>query len=236
MGQEILIRVDGLAVGRYANQPQLCLPSYNNNIYANKAGEKIGWAAGRIPNAIFRARTQFIGKPDLSALVYDELQISEFSSITNLKQTRDLDAHLVRIKGVHFTGEYESGSKCDVADPEENQNANVFAPTTKNMNFPQSRVIADNAGKKTSVSTSEYAKFAHFYIPGADENGISNCPNYEGTVEGILGFYYDNGLKYDRYPPASDKWAITIRSLDDLQLYDDEGNLWPRKEYQKPTN
>ena len=42
IGQEILIRVDGLAIGRYANQPQLCLPSYNNNIYANNAEQKIG--------------------------------------------------------------------------------------------------------------------------------------------------------------------------------------------------
>ena len=74
LGQEILIRVDGLAIGRYANQPQLCLPSYNNNIYANNAEQKIGWAPGRVPLAIFRARTQCIGKPDVSQLVYDEYE------------------------------------------------------------------------------------------------------------------------------------------------------------------
>ena len=54
----------------------------------------------------------------------------------------------------------------------------------------------------------------------------------KGTVTGILGFYNDNA----KYDPESYDWSITIRSLDDLMLYDDEKNLWPRKEYQKPTN
>lgn len=233
IGQEILIRVDGLAIGRYANQPQLCLPSYNNNIYANKAEEKIGWAPGRIPAAIFKARTKCIGLPDISKLYYEEVSISDFSTITNLAQTRALDAKLVRIKNVHYTGEYEEGAKCVADNPETNSNANVFAPTTENLNYPQTRLIEDNNGKKTGISTSEYAKFAHFYIPGADKNGVANCKNYEGNVVGILGFYYDNGTKYDRYPPASDDWSLTIRSLDDLQLFDSNGDLWPRLEYAK---
>ena len=79
-------------------------------------------------------------------------------------------------------------------------------------------------------------------MPGADKNGIANCPKYVGDVVGILGYYSDNA----RYDPASDDWAISIRSLDDLQLYhdangnnltdDDERtaeNLWPRIEYTK---
>ena len=83
MGQEIMIRVDGLAIGRYANQPQLCMPSYNNNIYANNAEQKIGWAPGRIPAAIFKARTHCIGLPDMNKLVYDELNIKDFTSISH---------------------------------------------------------------------------------------------------------------------------------------------------------
>ena len=110
-----------------------------------------------------------------------------------------------------------------------NENANVFAPTTNNIGYPQGRVIADANGNKTAVSSSEYAKYAHFYLPGADKNGVANCPKYVGDVVGILGFYSDNA----RYDPASDDWAISIRSLDDLQLKDANGNLWPRVEYQK---
>ena len=246
IGQEILIRVDGLAIGRYANQPQLCLPSYNNNIYANNAEQKIGWAPGRIPIAIFRARTTCINKPDVSKLVYDEYEIKEFTKVLNIQETRKWDAKLVRIKNVHYTGEYyESNgtvSKCSTGNPEDDGNANVFAPTTNNIGYPQGRIIADSKGNKTVISSSEYAKFAYFYLPGADKNGIANCTKYVGDVVGILGYYSDNA----RYDPASDDWAISIRSLDDLQLYhdangnnltdDDERtaeNLWPRIEYTK---
>ena len=233
IGQEILIRVDGLAIGRYANQPQLCLPSYNNNIYANNAEQKIGWAAGRIPASIFKAHTQCIGKPDTSKLVYDEYTIKEFTKVLNLQATRKWDAKLVRIKNVHYTGEYfESNgtiSKCSTGNPEDDTNANVFAPTTNNIGYPQSRIISDSNGNKTTVSASEYAKFAHFYLPGADHTGINKCKNYVGDIVGILGYYHDNA----RYDPAANNWAITIRNLDDIQLFDQEGNLWPRIEYKK---
>ena len=235
LGQEILIRVDGLAIGRYANQPQLCLPSYNNNIYANKAEQKVGWAAGRIPFAIFKARTQCIGTPDKSKLYYDTLKITDYNHITSLVEARSWDAKLVCIQDVHFTGQYDNNgtpTNCTTGDPETDGNANVFAPTTENMNYPQSRVIMDAQDNWTLVSTSEYAKYAHFYLP---------ANNYWGNVVGILGFYYDNGLKYSQYPPEASDWSISIRSVDDLQLYDGnehwlydaEGNYKPGYEYSK---
>lgn len=235
LGQEILIRVDGLAIGRYANQPQLCLPSYNNNIHANKAEEKVGWASGRIPIAIFKARTQCIGMPDQSKLYYETLKITDYNTILDLEDVRSLDAKLVRINYVHFTGQYyDNGTptKCTTGDPETDQNANVFAPTTNNLNFPQARVFYDENNNHSAVSSSEYAKYAHFYLP---------AENYWGDVVGILGFYYDNGLKYTQYPPAADDWAISIRSVDDLRLYDgdehwlydENGDYKPGYEYSK---
>ena len=232
MGQEVLIRVDGLAIGRYANQPQLCLPSYNNNIYANNAEQKVGWAPGRIPAAIFKEHTMCIGLPDKSKLHYDELEVTDFTSILNLQEARKWDGLLVRLKNMHYTGYYFTTSgtaKCTTGNPEDDTNANVFAPTTTNIGYPQTRIIEDVNGNKTGVSSSEYAKFAHFYLPGADKNGIDKCKNYVGDVEGILGFYNDNA----KYSPAYDDWSITIRNLDDLQLKDAAGNLWPRNEYQK---
>lgn len=226
LGQEVLIRVDGLAIGRYANQPQLCLPSYNNNIYANNAEQKIGWAAGRIPMAVFKEHTQCIGKPDVSQLYYEDLNIADFTSILNLQETRKWDAKLVRLSQVHFTGEYfttsGSATKCTTGDPEQDEYANVFAPTTNNIGYPQSRVIADATGKKTAVSASEYAKFAYFYLPGANKDGVANCPNYVGGVVGILGYYSDNA----KYDPAPDDWSITIRTVDDLMLHDKSGEHW----------
>ena len=235
LGQEILIRVDGLAIGRYANQPQLCLPSYNNNNLAYNASEKVGWAAGRIPFAIFKARTQCIGTPDKSKLYYDTLKITDYNHITSLVEARSWDAKLVCIENVHFTGQYDKNgtpTNCTTGDPETDGNANVFAPTTENMNYPQSRVIKDAQDKWTLVSTSEYAKYAHFYLP---------ANNYWGDVVGILGFYYDNGRNYNKYPPEASDWSISIRSVDDLKLYDGdehwlydaEGNYKPGYEYSK---
>ena len=230
LGQEILIRVDGLAIGRYANQPQLCLPSYNNNIYAgDNAKDKVGWAAGRIPIAIFKARTQCIGSPDQSKLYYETLKITDYNDILDLVAARSWDAKLVRIKNVHFTGQYNNNgtpTNCTTGDPETDKNANVFAPTTENMNYPQSRVIMDAQDNWTLISTSEYAKYAQFYLP---------ADNYWGDVVGILGFYYDNGLKYSQYPPAADDWSISIRSVDDLRLYDgDEHWLYDENGKYKP--
>ena len=232
MGQDILIRVDGLAIGRYANQPQLCMPSYNNNIYANKAEEKIGWAPGRIPGAIFKARTKCIGIPDQSKLFYEPLNITDYTLITgptSILKSRNWDGKLIKLEGMHFTGQYSNNgtlTNCTTGDPETDQNANVFAPTTNNMNFPQSRVIMDEDGKYTLVSTSEYAKFAHFYLPAS---------KYVGRVVGILGFYYDNGLNFNRYPPEADDWSISIRSVDDLMLYDgDEHWLYDENGKYKP--
>jgi len=240
-GQEILIRVDGLAIGRYSNQPQLCLPSYNNNVYAYYANEKIGWAPGRIPAAIFKEHTQCIGLPDVKELVYEELEVKTFNDILDIKKAREMDGWLVRLKNMRYTGEYEKGNKCEPGDPETNSNANVFAPTTNNLNYPQSRIIASSIDQTTIVSTSEYAKFAHFYLPGADQNGVANCGDYVGDVEGILGFYLDKPKTV-----TEDMWAISICDLDDLKLYKDldgdkvlddnervASNLWPRLEYQK---
>jgi len=240
IGQEILIRIDGLAIGRYANQPQLCAASYNNNIYANKANEKVGWAPGRIPFSVFKKRTTLIGLPQ--APHCDTISISDFVSHLNVVDNRMEDGKLVCIKDVHYTGQYSNYGEpttCTTGDPSTDQNANVFAPTTANMGFPQSRIIASATGDTTVVSSSEYAKFARFYLPGANSKGVDSCQYYIGNVTGILGYYRDNNIAKiysgeDSNAPAWDDWSITIRFLDDLDLYldgDKAKGIWPRMEY-----
>ena len=150
-----------------------------------------------------------------------------------------MDGRLVTVKGVHFTGQYEdNGSFVDLTtgDPEGDTNANVFAPTTGYIGYPQSRVIADNGDvTKFLVSNSEYAKFSRFYIPGANENGVTFCKFYEGTVTGILGWYLDNA----KYATQQDgyEWSITPRGIkgygmDDIKMFNDqEGQDWTPTEY-----
>lgn len=250
-GQEILIKCNGLCIGRYANQPQLCVPSYNNNVYAQKAEEKVGWAPGRIPVARFKAATQRIGKPDPNKLVYEEISdVTTYTSRINasdVKEARKLDAKLVRIKNVHFTGEYSNNgtrtactiynpaTSATVGDPEQDGNTNVFGPTTLNVGYPQSRVIEDANGNPFMVSTSEYAKYAHYYLPSAPgPNMLSfDYSVYSGSIDGIIGFYQDNGTSAVKYGLAWDDWAITPCSMDDIHMADADGNAWAPLEFSK---
>lgn len=243
LGQEIMIHVNGLGIGKYANEPQLCVPTYNNNTYAMNAEQKMGWAPGRIPAPRFAAAVTIIGEPDASKIHCDTLQISDFTkyiegTATNADYFR-LDGNLVCLKDVWFTGGYDNygnEAKCSTGDPEKDSNANVFAPTTNNVGYPQGRLIQDANGNRTLVSTSEYAKFASYYLPGADKNGVANCSEYKGTVVGILGHYTDNGRNL---PDAMD-WSITLRDfstsvhsaiVEDLQLTNSAGEKWVPVEY-----
>ncbi|MCQ2348259.1 MAG: DUF5689 domain-containing protein [Paludibacteraceae bacterium] len=171
-GQMLLIRCNGLAIGRYANQPQLCVPSYNNNVFADKANQKVGWAPGRIPLPRFKEATKYLGKPDEKKLVYDTRTIADITQSSDLVAARKEDGKLIRIENIHYSGqclaEDKSLTYCTTGNPTTDKTANVFAPTTGNVGYPQSRVIFDAENTHyICVSMSEYAKQANFYIPGA---------------------------------------------------------------------
>jgi len=172
-GQMILIRCNGLAIGRYANQPQLCVPSYNNNVYAQNATQKVGWAPGRIPLARFKHAVSYIGQPDESKLYYEAKTIEDITAdFTDLVAARKEDGKLVRIYNIHYTGQCLAQDKslqfCTAGNPATDSYANVFAPTTQNVGYPQSRVIFDATNEHyLCVSMSEYAKQANYYLPGA---------------------------------------------------------------------
>ena len=254
-GQEILIRCNGLAIGRYSNQPQLCVPSYNNNTNANKGNEKVGWAPGRIPAPLCKKHFMHIGTPDESKLQYDEVTIAEcIANYNDIVAARKIDGRLVILKNVWFDGKYkpqnENPALCvhynpttGAGNPEvADSNADVFAPTTNNMGFPQSRCITDGTNW-TLISTSEYAKYAHYYLPyemvkdvaGGDsaiyEIKVDGKPKgiYCGSIRGVLGYYMDNA----GYDPDQSKWSISICDLGDLDLKKEDGTPWTPEEWVK---
>jgi len=231
-GQEMLIRCNGLAIGRYANQPQLCIPTNNNNIYASSAEEKTGWAPGRITAGQFRNAAHMIGLPNKSKLVYDEFNLENLydkylKNYADIVGARKLDGRLVKLVDVHFTGEYDDYGKStpcnrykadstEVGNPELDKNACTFGPTTGNVGYPQSRYVVDKASAAVNkpnekvpatnavlVSTSEYARYAYYYLPAA---------KYVGSVTGVLSYYMDNG----KYDPDGGEWAITPCNLSDI--------------------
>ena len=224
-GQEIIIRCNGLAVGRYANQPQLCIPSYNDNIYAMNASQKVGWCPGRIQGSVFRRVTRMIGQPDQSKLVYDEMSLNDLftkypfkpsADATGMDKVRKADGRLVKLINVHFTGEFDNNgslAKCDTLHPDSSSNANVFAPTTNNIGYPQGRVITDGGSYKMMCSSSEYAKFAYFYLPGADRHGVENCDQWVGYVTGILGWYLDKASDMASNALDGYEWSVTPRGI-----------------------
>ena len=246
-GQEIVIRCNGLAIGRYANQPQLCVPTYNNNIYASSYAQKVGWAPGRIPAGRFRQAALFLGQPDKSKLVYETtdlatLNTNYLSKFNDVVGARLLDARLIRLTGVHFTCTYDSlqGSThkevaCNrydpavsdtLGNPEEDKNACTFAPTTMNVGHPQSRFVKDAGDvNKVLVSASEYARYAYYYLPSA---------KYVGTITGILSYYFDNG----GYAPDATKWSITPNNMDEILpecQQEDASPRWIPKEWKHGT-
>lgn len=242
LGQEIIIRCNGLAVGRYAGQPQLCIPAYNDNVYAYTAKEKVGWAPGRIPASKFRNATKMIGSPDPSLLKYDEVTLEELFTMVprkpamtkeDMKKVRHFDGRLVRLQKVHFSGETTQQddsnpfTDCVYKHPDTSEVANVFAPTTLNIGYPQSRILLNKLNNKNFAiccSCSEYAKFANVFIPGAQPDStkaVTNCKRWEGTVTGIVGWYADNA----RYiPPKADlkgtEWSITPRGIPGVGIPD----------------
>ena len=251
-GQEILIRCNGLSIGRYANQPQLCVPSYNNNVYAHSANAKIGWAPGRIPSPRFKEATKLIGQPDKSKVVYEEMTMNELNTKytskfkmdtwKDIKAIRQFDGHLVRITKVNFTGSFDdqgtttacefyvpaTASEPAKGDPEvDGSNAYVFAPSTGNVGYPQSRYVVGGSPKKLLlVSASEYAKYAHFYLPPK---------KYVGYVQGVLGYYLDQPPT-TKYPLSDKKWSVTPSNLTDDILPDcqkatDANKRWKPQEW-----
>ena len=243
MGQELLICCNGLAVGRYGNQPQLCVPAYNNNIFAMNATQKVGWAPGRIPAAKVRNCVYRIGRPDPKALKYDTLTLQQlFSEVPEVPQqtvedmwkVREADGRLVCLKDVKFTGEANNDGNlvdCEYAHPDSSTIANVFASTTKNIGFPQGRIIKSNDdSKRMGCSNSEYSKFANYLLPGAKQSkdeAVAGCTNYRGTITGILSWYCDNatGTKNGTMSKLWDlNWSVTPRGIpgvgvNDINLY-----------------
>jgi len=186
-GQMVLIRCNGLAIGRYANQPQLCVPSYNNNVYADKAAQKIGWAPGRIPLARFKEATKRIGNPDEKKLVYEEMTIADITKVFDIESGRNADGKLVRIKNIHYSGQCLTSNKslqyCTTGNPKDDSYSNVFAPTTGNVGYPQSRIIFDEDDENyICVSMSEYAKEANYYLPGATSGAEGEEYQYDSAA------------------------------------------------------
>jgi hypothetical protein len=158
-----------------------------------------------------------------------------------MSAVRKMDGRLVVLKDVHFNGQYDDNGTvkdCVVGHPDTVGGANVFAPSTQNIGYPQSRILQDQGTNTLMCSSSEYAKFAYYYLPGADKTGVGGCANFEGTVTGILGWYLDKASDLADDKLDGFEWSVTPRGIPgfgipDIQMYyqGDTESPWVPKEY-----
>ncbi len=217
IGQKIAIKLKGLAIGKYARMPQIGIPYYNNAKDGMDNAGKAGWEIGRIPPQVFKEHVQLIGVPDKSKIVVKEMTVAQIKATADdYKEIAKLTSRLVRINGIHFVPYTWStqGALTTLSgsfDCANDGDANVFAPTTSGIGYPQSRCFSTDADSITApnslaLGTSEYAKFACSPLPG-DE--------YWGSITGFISYYWDNG----RYSAVNDKvWSIVINGLESLSL------------------
>ncbi len=218
IGQKIAIKLQGLAIGKYARMPQIGVPYYNNGKDGMDDAGKVGWEVGRIPPQVFKDHVQLIGKPDASEIVVKDMTIADIKATAdNYQEIAKLTSRLVRIKDAQFVGKmWDYGKPVDLSGTEYctvDKNANVFAPTTGGIGYPQSRLFAAS-GDTLAIGTSEYAKFACAPLP----------PNeYKGTIIGVVSYYWDRGDK-QRYDNTV--WTLVINGLESLDLRNDGGDIW----------
>lgn len=189
LGQRITVKCNDLALGNYAQSPQLGVKYYN---------ERRGRVEpGRMPKATADAIIQAYGMPDPTAIPIDTMTIADIVAAGATMYSR-----LVCIKNAHFTG---NGADYGKPSPISNKADRIYAPSTDGIGYPQSREIQDGTGS-IFVSTSEYARFANTPLPASDQ---------KGTITAIVGWYNDRD---ETQKEGKIYHQLTLRSLKDVQL------------------
>ena len=208
LGSVVSIRCNGLALGKYADMFQLGISYFNPN--------NPGYEPGRMPLPMFQVRAKVHSLPEFDKIVIDTVTIAELNTIKNdLVQndtTRAYHSRIVLIRDVYFTGQGWERVQ-GVAKPVDLSEANkIFAPTTNGIGYPQSRVISDGTDVAV-IATSEYARFCNVKLPP---------PSYKGNIIAIIAYYND---RYGNTPEGQNPVQLTLRSLEDLDLYNN-GQKW----------
>lgn len=187
LGQRVSVRCNNLAIGIYAQGPQM------GEYFYNEAKTRV--EPGRIPKLLSDINISAYGLPEPDSIKADTMTIAQIKA-----SGTTLVNKLVCIKDAYFTGKgAEKGMPINIpleADL-------IFAPSTNGVGYPQSREIQDGTGS-VFISTSEYSKFATKAIPESTNRG---------NITAIIGWYNDK----DATPISSKTYhQLTIRSLSDL--------------------
>ena len=138
VGQEIVLDVTGMYIGKYSGLQQLGFPEY---------AEGYGWQATFMPYEFFQMHSELNGLPDPSKV--DTLTVTLSSLPTNPEGLRKYQSQLVRLNNVHFDG----GGDLSYTDAHK-ENAN--------------RTLIDAEGNSITVRNSGYATFWSQKLPAGN--------------------------------------------------------------------
>lgn len=178
-GQEVVIDVTGMTIGKYAGLQQIGHKSW----YANYKT----WQVSFMAYQQFKEKALLNGMPELDKI--DTLVVNTFSDIPSDNESlRKNQSRLVRFKNVYFA---DGGKK----------NFSVYH--TK-VNEEQNRTLVDREGNTRIVRTSGYATWCEKQLPAGNIDLVGILGYYNDSWQ-ILMLDYEGVINVGEVPGAKDK-------------------------------
>lgn len=161
VGQEIVLDVTGMYIGKYANLMQMGRPSYYQNGHS--------WQVSFMSLEYFQEKVQLNGVPQPA--LNDTLIVNTFSDISaDPEGLRKWQSQLVRFKNVYFA---DGGQK-------------NFSVYHSSANEDQKRTMVDRNGATLTLRTSGYASFCEDRLPVGNCDVVGILSYYNSAWQVIL--------------------------------------------------
>lgn len=178
-GQEVVIDVTGMTIGKYAGLQQIGHKSW----YADRKTWQVSFMAFQQ----FSEHTELNGMPSYASI--DTLVANTFSDIpSDTEGLRKYQSQLVRFKNVYFA---DGGQK----------NFSVYH--TK-VNEEQNRTLVDREGNTRIVRTSGYATWCEKRLPAGNIDLVGIMSYYNDSWQ-IMMLDYEGVINVGEVPGAKDK-------------------------------
>lgn len=180
MGQEIVMDVTGMYIGKYSGLMQMGMPSW----YAQGNTNQISFMAPEY----FSSHVELNGVPEIAEI--DTVKVPSFSLIGNTPESlRKFQSQLVCLQNVHF----EEGGK---------------AKFSSYHSSGENRVLADQKGSTINVRTSGYSTFWNQLLPEGEIDLTGILSYFGGSWQFII--IDDKGWKTATERPGAKDNPYTV--------------------------
>lgn len=157
IGQEVVIDMTDLYLGKYSGLQQLGFPDYST---------RYGWQAGRLPLEMFKLHSQLNGLPEPSKVDTVLTTLTELNSSMAPAGLRKWQGQLIRLNDVYFEG----GGELPFSESD--------AST--------SRTLIDSHGNSIVVRNSNYASFKSAILPEGHGDVVAILSYYNNAWQLLL--------------------------------------------------